>query len=81
MTTGMNSGNWDLVGNDLHFAREFPDWQREIVIDPQTNGGLLFSVSGDRAADLLRALHDGGVASARIIGKVRERETYGIVVR
>ena len=81
MTTGMNAGNWELVGDDLHFAREFPDWQREIIIDPQTNGGLLLSVSGDRAEDLLHALHDGGVASARIIGDVRERESHGIVIR
>jgi selenide,water dikinase len=81
MTTGMNSGNWDLVGNDLHFAREFPDWRREIIIDPQTNGGLLLSVSGDRAEDLLHALRGGGVASARIVGTVRERGTHGVVVR
>ncbi|MFP4390501.1 MAG: selenide, water dikinase SelD [Desulfococcaceae bacterium] len=81
VTTGMNSGNWELVGEELHFAEDFPAWKRELIVDPQTNGGLLLSVSGDRAEHLLRALHDGGVASARIIGEARERESHGIVIR
>lgn len=81
MRTGMNRGNWQLLGEDLQFAREFPDWHREILIDPQTSGGLLLSVAGDRAEALLAALHDGGIPAAQIIGSVLPAGEYRMVVR
>jgi selenide,water dikinase len=43
---------------------------RAILFDPQTSGGLLAGVPIDRANDCIKALHDGGATSARVIGKV-----------
>ena len=40
------------------------------LFDPQTSGGLLFSVSPEQAEDCLKALHDCGVARACAIGEV-----------
>lgn len=40
------------------------------LFDPQTSGGLLFSVPPEQAEDCLKALHDSGVARARVIGEV-----------
>jgi selenide,water dikinase len=81
MRTGMNPGNWRLAGGDLHFAREFPEWRREILVDPQTSGGLLLSVAEDRAEALLAALQNGGVPSARIIGAARPAGEHRMVIR
>ncbi len=42
----------------------------DLLADAQTNGGLLISVAGNQAEDLLACLHDRGVAAAAIIGAV-----------
>jgi len=53
---------------------------RDIMYDPQTSGGLLICVAGDRAADLLSALHKKGVKHAAIIGDVLEKQAARIIV-
>ncbi|WP_374088884.1 selenide, water dikinase SelD [Methylomicrobium lacus] len=40
------------------------------LFDPQTSGGLLFSVPPDQAEDCLQALYQNGVSKARVIGEV-----------
>jgi len=40
------------------------------LFDPQTSGGLLFSVPPDQADACLKALHQNGVAKACVIGEV-----------
>jgi selenide,water dikinase len=47
-----------------------PQHMADILFDPQTSGGLLMAVSKTKAARLLRALHDGGVPAAAVIGEV-----------
>jgi selenide,water dikinase len=47
------------------------DWM-SILNDPQTSGGLLISVSEDKAGDMLRFIHDSGSPEAAIIGQVTE---------
>ena len=42
----------------------------DILFDPQTSGGLLFSVPATEGADLVKALHDEGVEYATIVGTV-----------
>jgi len=55
-----------------------PDAVEGLLWDPQTSGGLLFSVDGDRLADLMAALAVAGV-EARRIGDVVAGD--GVVVR
>jgi selenide,water dikinase len=43
---------------------------RDVLFDPQTSGGLLISVSGAQAGDLLKALGAGGIAESAEIGEV-----------
>lgn len=47
---------------------------RPLLFDPQTSGGLLFSVPEDQAATCIAALHAGPAPAAAIIGKVGKRE-------
>ena len=72
-----------LVPAGLHRNREFrlsmleispnvPDWLIDIFFDPQTSGGLLFSLPSGQAEEFLRRLHLGGVEEAAIIGEVTE---------
>lgn len=43
-TTGGAKKNADFIGDDLHFSEDVPQWLRDVILDPQTSGGLaLFS--------------------------------------
>ena len=64
--------NRQLVEASLRFERQVPHWHEEIVIDPQTSGGLLVAVAENVAAEVLAALHAAGVEQACKIGRVEE---------
>lgn len=51
----------------------------DILFDPQTSGGLLFSVLATEGPDLVKALHDAGVECATIVGAVESFS--GLAVR
>ena len=51
----------------------------DILFDPQTSGGLLFSVPATEGPDLVKALHDAGIECATIIGAVESFS--GLAVR
>ena len=51
----------------------------DILFDPQTSGGLLFSVPATEGADLVKTLRDVGVEGATIIGTVESFS--GLAVR
>lgn len=64
----------------ITFADGVSEPLRDICFDPQTSGGLLFSVPEAEAASLAAALQQAGVTNARIIGKVKEQGEGGIYV-
>lgn len=66
VTTGVNPANRSMVSPASRFDRDLPEWHREVVVDPQTSGGLLMSVAGEKAAAAITALTDAGVATAQI---------------
>ena len=51
---------------------DFSRKAEEILFDPQTSGGLLLSVPGHEANDLVSALQAAGVATAVRIAEVEE---------
>jgi selenide,water dikinase len=62
--------NRDFREPMIDFADAVPRSVRDLLFDPQTSGGLLISVSGDRAADLVEALRAEGGDDAAVIGDV-----------
>lgn len=80
-TTGSNKANRALVaGHPLTVACALQPAQQELLYDPQTSGGLLLSLPGYQAQQLIVELHAAGIAAAVIIGEV-VAGTIGITVR
>jgi selenide, water dikinase len=46
-----------------------PAWQQAVLFDPQTSGGLLIAVAGDRGDELQSALRAAGVSAAVVVGE------------
>lgn len=78
ITTG-GQQNRNFVKRDIDFNRT-PLWLQEIMFDPQTSGGLLFSVAKDRVSDLMKEFKEKNI-EAFIIGSVEEKSNKYIVVR
>lgn len=80
-----------MIPGGLHRNREFrqkmveinkqvPDYLADILFDPQTSGGLLISVSQEKAPVLLERMHQEGITEAAIIGEIIARPKGRIIV-
>jgi selenide,water dikinase len=69
-----------MIPGGLHRNREFrkgmididesvPQYLQDTLFDPQTSGGLLIAVPGEKASRLLDTLHREGVTGAAVIGE------------
>ncbi|GAB4377450.1 MAG: selenide, water dikinase SelD [Calditrichia bacterium] len=56
----------------LHIPPNFDERFLNLLCDPQTSGGLLFSLPAERAGDCLEELRHSGETKAAIIGEVVE---------
>lgn len=72
--TGASHRNWASYGMSVLVPDDLPLWQRHILTDPQTSGGLLVSCHADRAEALLRDIIVAGYPAARIVGAVEDGE-------
>ena len=70
--TGSNAGNRRVCGDRLQIVAELSPERAELLVDPQTSGGLLISLPEGQANDLVRDLHRVGVPWASVIGRVEE---------
>jgi len=68
--TGASGRNWSSYGKEVVLAPGLPAWQRSLLTDPQTSGGLLVACAADRAETIHAAIEDAGYPRARIIGSV-----------
>jgi selenide,water dikinase len=68
--TGASHRNWASYGASVTFPADLPDWQRHLLTDPQTSGGLLVSCAPGKAGELVRAIVDDGYPHACIIGRI-----------
>jgi selenide,water dikinase len=62
--------NRDFRKNMIDIAESVPQYLADILFDPQTSGGLLIAIPGEKAADLLERLKKEGVMEAAVIGEV-----------
>ena len=70
VVTGAGARNWDGYGADVSLAASVTPWQRALLCDPQTSGGLLIAVAPDAAEALLAEVSGAGFAASAIVGAV-----------
>ena len=69
-TTGSNTANRKAVEGFWESKTEARFPEEELLFDPQTSGGLLLSLPGAQADELVRALKSAGLDEATRIGEV-----------
>jgi len=72
--------NKEAAEAHVRFDDAVPEWQRMLLYDPETSGGLLLPIAADRAAEFVAAMHAHG-EDAWIIGDVRAADAGRIMVR
>jgi selenide, water dikinase len=70
--TGASHRNWASYGEEVELPPTIAEWQRHVLTDPQTSGGLLIAVAKRHGDALLGRIRDAGYASARIVGHAEE---------
>ena len=69
--TGAATRNWDSYGEEVTLAADAPEWQRDLLCDPQTSGGLLIAVAPHGAQPVLETLRTAGFDRAAVVGEMR----------
>ena len=72
VATGASDRNWKGYGMDVALPAGAPQWQRTLVTDPQTSGGLLVACAPQAEAAVLAEFAKHGFAQARRIGSLAE---------
>ena len=78
-TTGASARNWAGYGGEVELPAECMDWQRAILTDPQTSGGLLVSCAAEAMEAVLDVFSRHGFAQACIVGRLEAGEAKAVV--
>jgi selenide,water dikinase len=68
--TGASHRNWSSYGHEVMLPDGYQEWQRHLLTDPQTSGGLLVAVASEAAQAILQTVIAAGYPFASIIGHV-----------
>lgn len=72
--------NKKYLKGKVSISSEVSETLVDLAFDPQTSGGLLISVSEDKAPLLLKLLKENSVKDVAVIGKVVEPQNYSIIL-
>jgi selenide, water dikinase len=72
--TGASERNWTSYGEQVVLPPELPTWQRALLTDPQTSGGLLVACKADQAEAIRATIEAAGYPRASVVGSVTAGE-------
>ena len=72
--TGAADRNWKSYGAEVDLPEGYPEWQRKLLCDPQTSGGLLVACAPQVADEVLQAFRADGFGNACVIGRIGQGE-------
>ena len=70
VATGASERNWNGYGKDVVMPAGAPEWQRKLVTDPQTSGGLLVACAPEAEQAVLAEFSKRGFLQAKAIGRL-----------
>jgi selenide,water dikinase len=79
--TGASKRNWASYGECVLLPDDLEEWQRHLLTDPQTSGGLLIACAPERAQAILARIIEAGYSSARIVGIAEQGEPRIQIIR
>ncbi|MDH5657315.1 MAG: selenide, water dikinase SelD, partial [Spirochaetia bacterium] len=71
--------NWKSYSHLVEIPGEMEHWQRRLLCDPQTSGGLLLSASPTHTKEILSMFHESGFPEASVIGKMHNLNQESLV--
>ncbi len=71
IATGASARNWAACGDEVAWPEHLASWQRDLLTDPQTSGGLLVSCAPSAAENVLHLFHEAGFMHAAVIGTLQ----------
>ena len=77
--TGASLRNWESYGEEVELGADIADWQRALLTDPQTSGGLLVSCTPDSRQTVLDIFKQHGFAGAAEIGQLQAGTHVSVV--
>ncbi|MDF3852792.1 selenide, water dikinase SelD [Paracoccus sp. P2] len=77
--TGASTRNWAAYGAEVELPEGLAPWQRALLTDPQTSGGLLVACAPEAAGEVLDFIRGAGFPLAAVVGHA-ERGGAGILV-
>lgn len=72
VATGASARNWQSYGDDLDLPADTPDWQRKLLTDPQTSGGLLIACAPEVVAPVLALIEAEQGSPGQVIGTLHD---------
>lgn len=64
--------NLASYGHEVDFAAHLENWQRRVLADAQTSGGLLVSAAPEAANEVLSCFRRAGFENAAVIGNMKQ---------
>jgi selenide,water dikinase len=69
--TGASHRNWASYGEEVRLPADCAEWQRHLLTDPQTSGGLLIACAPERAEAIAASIREAGYPAASVIGDAK----------
>ena len=67
---GASARNWASYGHEVDLPEGMAEWQKNLLCDPQTSGGLMVACAPEAVDDVLDLFRQQGFGYAREIGRM-----------
>ena len=71
VATGASTRNWASYGAEVELPADAPEWQRKLVTDPQTSGGLLIACAAETVEAVQAAIREFQGEAGTVVGAMQ----------
>ena len=70
VATGASTRNWASYGESVVADESMPEWQRKLITDPQTSGGLLIACAPEAVDEVLNLIESVQGNAGAVVGRM-----------